>query len=239
MQGKPICRVVCMTLTGLALSCRVPPSVAKPTATSSPAPPETVMPRDRLYSIDRAWAERRDRLNRASAVKFDPSAFRTEGLDLQWLLSDVSRLRDSGAAADGHVQPRNINTELSGYLQHYGYKFVADGTESGERSANTSTALVRFQSQMGLKETGALNADTLDRLSATRCGMPDADPIGAIATGPWRKRHLDYYIAYSTTQLPREASKLAIGAAFQTWAQAGVGLSFTELNAASGLALTL
>lgn len=61
---------------------------------------------------------------------------------------------------------------LQRYLQRFGY--LKDSEISGGGSQVTlASALKKMQRRLGLKQTGQLDAPTLDAIRAPRCGVPD------------------------------------------------------------------
>lgn len=61
---------------------------------------------------------------------------------------------------------------LQHYLNRFGY-FQESGPGESANQGTLSTALRRMQKQLGLEETGQLDASTLATMKAPRCGVPD------------------------------------------------------------------
>lgn len=64
------------------------------------------------------------------------------------------------------------------YLQRFGYTTEAEA-KIGDRHVSLGKALLKMQKQLGLEETGELDAATLEAMRAPRCGVPD---MGTFAT---------------------------------------------------------
>lgn len=91
-------------------------------------------------------------------------------------------------------------------------------------------AVVKFQENMGLDVTGDLNAETVEVMALPRCGMPDFDPISAIAVGPWTRLNISYAFGQLTNLINNSLVKVAIRNAFSTWQHAGVHFQFEEVQ---------
>jgi hypothetical protein len=69
-------------------------------------------------------------------------------------------------------------------------------------------------------------------MAAARCGLPDllAGPSPFFSTRcPWNRRNLTYAFGNLSSDVVGNVARAAVRRAFNTWAAAGVGLSFTEV----------
>lgn len=75
------------------------------------------------------------------------------------------------------------------YLQRFGYTTEAEAKVGG-RHVSLGKALLKMQKQLGLEETGELDAATLEAMRAPRCGVPD---VGTFLTfeGDLKWDHMD------------------------------------------------
>lgn len=75
------------------------------------------------------------------------------------------------------------------YLQRFGYTTEAEA-KIGGRHVSLGKALLKMQKQLGLEETGELDAATLEAMRAPRCGVPD---VGSFLTfqGDLKWDHMD------------------------------------------------
>jgi Alpha-L-arabinofuranosidase B (ABFB) domain/Matrixin/Putative peptidoglycan binding domain len=120
--------------------------------------------------------------------------------------------------------------EVSGYLGRFGYlaKLPVDPTTLDEPA---SEALKKFQEREGLPATGAFDAPTRERMSKSRCGLPDLrDGVAFVARCAWNDRTLRYAFGAGTQDVAADEEFAAVRAAFRSWA-AVVPISFTEVTA--------
>ncbi|CAK7347833.1 unnamed protein product [Dovyalis caffra] len=65
-------------------------------------------------------------------------------------------------------------SELKRYFHHFGYLPSQDFNNITDIfDARFETAIVRYQAKLGLQITGKLDFDTLNQITAPRCGVPD------------------------------------------------------------------
>ncbi|XP_015889440.2 metalloendoproteinase 4-MMP [Ziziphus jujuba] len=65
-------------------------------------------------------------------------------------------------------------SELKSYLHHFGYLLSENTTNfTNIFDEPLESAIAQFQSNLGLSKTGKLDLDTLSRIAAPRCGVPD------------------------------------------------------------------
>lgn len=81
---------------------------------------------------------------------------------------------------ESFLQARNGNhvkglSELKSYLTHFGYYLQSDNSSSFTNifDAPFESAIIQFQSDLGLTVTGKLDVQTLSQIAAPRCGVPD------------------------------------------------------------------
>ena len=75
------------------------------------------------------------------------------------------------------------------YLLRFGYTTEAE-EKTGSKHVSLAKALRKMQKQLGLEETGQLDAGTLEAMRAPRCGVPD---VGTFLTfeGDLKWDHMD------------------------------------------------
>lgn len=75
------------------------------------------------------------------------------------------------------------------YLLRFGYTTEAEA-RTGIKHVSLAKALRKMQKQLGLQETGELDAGTLEAMRAPRCGVPD---VGTFLTfeGDLKWDHMD------------------------------------------------
>jgi len=124
-------------------------------------------------------------------------------------------------------------TDVENYLKHYGYMplTVARSVDSkAEVGEETAVAVKAFQEFFGLKVDGIFGPETRTAMAEERCGFPDLiHSVDFAIVGPWKDRNIRYTFGTTSSQLSADACKAAIRRAMTTWANAGVGLSFTEV----------
>jgi hypothetical protein len=138
--------------------------------------------------------------------------------------------------------------EVQNFLKRFGYldAAFAEGRtpEPGRLDEVTVRALVEYQRVYNVgRGDGTLDASTRELMVAPRCGMPDILPgptPRAVIVCPWPRRNFTNAFDRVTDDLApagtlppevgRFAVKQAVKRAFATWAGAGVGLTFTEVE---------
>lgn len=75
------------------------------------------------------------------------------------------------------------------YLLRFGYTTEVEA-RTGSKHVSLTKALRKMQKQLGLEETGELDASTLEAMRAPRCGVPD---VGTFLTfeGDLKWDHMD------------------------------------------------
>nr|BAG16271.1 matrix metalloproteinase 9 [Rhabdophis tigrinus tigrinus] len=110
------------------------------------------------------------------------------------------------------------------YLQRYGY--LTASNPGGQ--VKLETPLKAMQKQLGLPETGELDASTLAAMRAPRCGVPD---VGRFNTFPgdlkWDHTDLTYRVVNYSPDLDPSVIEDAFSRAFQVWSQV-TPLTFTR-----------
>ncbi|XP_023795561.1 matrix metalloproteinase-9 [Cyanistes caeruleus] len=114
------------------------------------------------------------------------------------------------------------------YLQRFGYTTEAEA-KIGGRHVSLGKALLKMQKQLGLEETGELDAATLEAMRAPRCGVPD---VGTFLTfeGDLKWDHMDltYRVINYSPDLDRAVIDDAFRRAFQVWSDV-TPLTFTQI----------
>jgi hypothetical protein len=147
---------------------------------------------------------------------------------------DAGVIRQAPDLERGETDPSVV--EIQNFLKHYGYfdyEPVAHlgAPEPGHLDDVTVRALTEFQMFYDVGTPGILDAPTRELMAALRCGVPD------LVGGPrlryktvcaWDRRNLSYQ--YGTPMMTPDLNEgvvvYAVHRAFNTWAAAGVGLSF-------------
>jgi len=120
--------------------------------------------------------------------------------------------------------------QVQNYLLRYGYLPKKIKLKKNKLDTETEKALKLFQKHCKIKETGELDPATRSKLIKKRCGMPEDNPLAASTTKAWNKRNLKYSFGRLTTDnVSPEDVMDAIKRAFNTWTNAGVGLTFQEV----------
>ncbi|XP_068768436.1 matrix metalloproteinase-9 [Struthio camelus] len=165
---------------------------------------------------------------------------RTMGLTLLALLA-TGLLALSCRAAPLQTQPRAVVTfpgdlvrglsdvELAeSYLLRFGYTTEAEARTSSKH-VSLAKALRKMQKQLGLEETGQLDASTLEAMRAPRCGVPD---VGSFLTfqGDLKWDHMDltYRVMNYSPDLDRAVIDDAFKRAFKVWSDV-TPLTFTQI----------
>jgi hypothetical protein len=137
--------------------------------------------------------------------------------------------------------------EVQNFLKRFGYlDAVAEGRtpEPGRLDEVTVRALVEYQRVYNVgRGDGTLDASTRELMVAPRCSMPDILPGPTprfFTTCAWPRRAFTYAFDRVTDDLAPAGTlppavghyvvKQAVKRAFATWADAGVGLTFTEVE---------
>ncbi|XP_070572236.1 stromelysin-3-like [Ptychodera flava] len=121
------------------------------------------------------------------------------------------------------------------FLDHYGYADVQPNALMTELKLREG--IRKFQRFARLNETGELDEPTIEKMNASRCGMPDfeteADDSGRkkryYAPTKWLKTDLTYSISQYTTDLPEWIVDREIAAAFKLWSDE-TPLRFTKVD---------
>jgi hypothetical protein len=122
-------------------------------------------------------------------------------------------------------------TEIQKYLRHFGFMSLSDSTSPKSDDQETVAALSSFQQFFGLKADGIFGPKTRTAMTDSRCGFPDLlQSVDFNVAGPWKKKNLTYCFGKASSQLDANVAKNAIRRAMTTWVNAGVGLTFTEVN---------
>ncbi|KAH3887079.1 matrilysin-like [Dreissena polymorpha] len=136
------------------------------------------------------------------------------------------------------------------YLERFGY---LDESKEGRQHDETSrsNAIREFQEMAGLKVTGVMNQETIDKMLAPRCGLPDVirpvdrippsggekklqrnHPLAFNAPGyKWNKNAITYKLVGFSRQLPQDSQRRAISNALRKWSDV-TPLTFSETTAA-------
>uniref|UniRef100_A0A8C3JB46 Matrix metallopeptidase 9 n=1 Tax=Calidris pygmaea TaxID=425635 RepID=A0A8C3JB46_9CHAR len=114
------------------------------------------------------------------------------------------------------------------YLRRFGYTTEAE-ERTGSRHVSLAKALRKMQKQLGLQETGELDAGTLEAMRAPRCGVPD---VGTFLTfeGDLKWDHMDltYRVMNYSPDLDRAVIDDAFKRAFKVWSDV-TPLTFTQI----------
>lgn len=70
------------------------------------------------------------------------------------------------------LSPSGCLSPPQSYLLRFGYTTEREA-KTGSKHVSLAGALRRMQKQLGLQETGELDASTLEAMRAPRCGVPD------------------------------------------------------------------
>ena len=162
-----------------------------------------------------------------------------------------SEMRQQGYDADAVRRAPDLErggedpgvVEVQNFLKHYGYfdfgpAALAAPPERGRMDDTTVRALVEFQMRYNVGTLGVLDAPTRELMAAPRCGLPDLDGGSSIrfATAcAWDRRNLSYQFgrpgaSMITSDLPQGVVINAVRRALNTWAGAGVGLTFRVIT---------
>ncbi len=120
--------------------------------------------------------------------------------------------------------------EVQLFLQRYGYLDIDADIDGGSLDQQTSKALASYQKFTGKPASGEFDQATRRVMACPRCAMPDFNELEFRVIGAWDRRDLTYAFGNLTSQpVGDAAARDAVRAAFDTWAAAGVGLTFREV----------
>lgn len=140
---------------------------------------------------------------------------------------DRQEIRTMPDLKEGEAHPSM--TQVKNYLKHYGY-LEPEASESEELDAPTTAALADFQQRFKVGTPGILDEPTREAMSAPRCGIPDPNPLEFSTIGPFDRRELRFTFGPVSPQLNGNVVRNAVRRAFNTWAAAGAGLTFVEVE---------
>jgi hypothetical protein len=155
---------------------------------------------------------------------------------------NVDVIRQAPDLDSGEADPSVV--EVQNFLKHYGYFDYAPvvaldvAPEPGRLNDVTVRALTEFQMRHDVGTPGVLDAPTRELMAAPRCGVPDLVGRPSVRFGTvcaWDRRNLSYQFGRPgapslTTDLAQGLVVNAVRRAFNTWAAAGVGLSFRVIT---------
>ncbi|NXJ89679.1 MMP9 protein, partial [Corythaixoides concolor] len=129
------------------------------------------------------------------------------------------------------VSPQSDLELAESYLLRFGYATEAEvEARSGSKHVSLAKALRKMQKQLGLQETGQLDAGTLEAMRAPRCGVPD---VGTFLTfeGDLKWDHMDltYRVMNYSPDLDRAVIDDAFKRAFKVWSDV-TPLTFTQIH---------
>ncbi|OCT62769.1 hypothetical protein XELAEV_18043860mg [Xenopus laevis] len=126
----------------------------------------------------------------------------------------------------GEIQGGMSNVELAqNYLLQFGY--LAQGQGS---NATLRNAIALMQQKLGPKETGVLDAETLEAMKRPRCGVPDIGKFNTFEGDlKWDHYHLPVSILNYSPDLDPEVADDAFARAFKVWSDV-TPLTFTRIN---------
>ena len=165
---------------------------------------------------------------------------RTRHAEMLQQAYDANVIREAPDLEPGAEDPSVV--EVQNYLKRFGYfgagAVEAAVPESGRLDAVTVRALAELQMRYDVGTPGMLDAPTKDFMAAPRCGVPDlvGRPSIRFATVcAWNRRNLSYQFgrpgaAMITTDVSQGVAINAIRRALNTWANAGVGLTFRVIT---------
>ena len=154
---------------------------------------------------------------------------------------DADVIRDAPELEPGQSDPAVV--EVQNFLKRFGYMDFAAGSlqvapAPGQLDKATIRALVEFQMRYDIGTPGVLDAPTKDFMAAPRCGVPDLTgrTILRFATVcAWDRRNLSYQFgrpgaSAMTTDVSQGVAINAVRRALNTWAAAGVRLTFRVIT---------
>nr|P91953.1 RecName: Full=50 kDa hatching enzyme; Short=HE; Short=HEZ; AltName: Full=Envelysin; AltName: Full=Sea-urchin-hatching proteinase; Contains: RecName: Full=38 kDa hatching enzyme; Contains: RecName: Full=32 kDa hatching enzyme non-specific; Contains: RecName: Full=15 kDa peptide; Flags: Precursor [Hemicentrotus pulcherrimus]BAA19171.1 hatching enzyme [Hemicentrotus pulcherrimus] len=131
----------------------------------------------------------------------------------------------SGIVVDEDIDESKV-VKLKANLEQFGY--VPLGSTFGEANINYTSAILEYQQNGGINQTGILDAETAALLDTPRCGVPDILPYvtGGIA---WpRNVAVTYSFGTLSNDLSQTAIKNELRRAFQVWDDVS-SLTFREV----------
>ena len=148
---------------------------------------------------------------------------------------DADVIRDAPDVEPGGADPSVA--EVQNFLKHYGYLdfSAAAALEATPERLDDATvrALTEFQRRYDVGTPGILDAPTRDFMAAPRCGVADlvGGPSPFFSTlCAWNRRTLTYAFGDLSDDVRENVARNAVRRAFKTWAKAGVGLSFRQVE---------
>jgi hypothetical protein len=103
--------------------------------------------------------------------------------------------------------------------------------QMGVLDSITHSSLEKFQRFFKLPVTGQFDGATKRIMERDRCGLRDFPEVAFQTRCPWNRRNLTFAFGPLTGQaVGGDAARSAVRSAFATWAAAGVGLQFTEVQ---------
>jgi hypothetical protein len=140
-------------------------------------------------------------------------------------------LRQIAQLPDLKVNDRHPDAGVvTAYLKRFGYMDPDASVDARALEKTTSDALRTLQKQFCLPETGMLDAPTREFMAADRCGLPDPrGPLDFNTMCAWNRRNLTFAFGPLSSQVGNNVAMNAVRRAFNTWANCGVGLTFTEV----------
>lgn len=111
-----------------------------------------------------------------------PRGYLAWGWALGYALLGAAQAPSCPAQPSGAFSPQS-------YLLRFGYTTEGEA-RTGDKQVSLTKALRKMQKQLGLEETGELDAGTLEAMRAPRCGVPD---VGTFLTfeGDLKWEHTD------------------------------------------------
>ncbi|OWA50795.1 putative Matrix metalloproteinase-28 [Hypsibius exemplaris] len=125
----------------------------------------------------------------------------------------------------------NIQSEVQGYLQEFGYMKPNDTAPIAPGSEVVSEALKSFQQFASLPVTGQADETTLKRMSAPRCGVTDAKMSSlqrfVLGGSKWNVRNITWAVSGYTKQLSESVVDAQIAKAWKVWSD-NTNLTFSK-----------
>ncbi|XP_057808670.1 metalloendoproteinase 5-MMP-like [Salvia miltiorrhiza] len=136
--------------------------------------------------------------------------------------------------------------KLKTYLKRFGYLGHEHLSDDNDFNDNLELAVKTYQRNYNIKPTGIIDADTVARMTAPRCGVPDIiNGVNHMQSGSYyafvlndkwmpSNRHLTYKFLGNFP----DVAKLPAAVAFQRWASV-TKFTFSEVNVTQKSDLTL
>lgn len=165
------------------------------------------------------------------------------GLLLGTQSDDVKKVQDY-LKSFGYLQPDNHHTDNFATIRAIGLETAEDS----HFDEATKKAIMKFQKFYGLKETGEVDADTVNLMDMPRCGCPDnpdkffsmelrAGLAEFVAQGNrWTQSNVTYSFTNFTNDLTQQVVRDNIREAFFRWSNV-CNLSFTETTGTGDIAI--